>query len=544
MNQPVAILHVCRADFHIAKKWLLWARWLSTQAGQDPWDPAPYDLVVLCALSMEARLIKELQMITDGWPGAKVQTCSEYYERPELGYAAMANFGFRSALEHAESNYPDQPILWVESDAIPTRPEWFHEIAAEYAYCHKPVLADFHAPGAIPHCTGNAVYPHNWRDLIPSFAKLPGPRPEQGWDSQCAHETVPISARSRRIQQTWIVPMPRFTEDSMAMLHPDTALFHRCKDGTLIDVLAARMGCPPIPLEAPVCAPTPVQPKNQRVYEVIQPRVRKVGGVGILIVACKRDLDLLNYCLRSIEKYCSGFASIVLMVPVAEVKAFRDVPACVELRPFEEMAGKGFLHHMIQVCRADENLPDADHILHIDADTIFVDPTTPDDYVKNGRCLMVRERYEAIGKRNPNRLIWRTCVQRATGILPEFEGMTRHPNIYPRALYGHVRNVVERHLKVDFNSYVFSCENGFPQSFAEFPTLAAVGIRDMPEAFNFVEYDWAKDKEECAVPQEFQYIYRRGRDKVFEGWSHGGLSRHKMIWDKCQQGNPPAFYIK
>lgn len=533
----IAVLPVCRPDFHIALKWLAWARWLRTER--------PYHLVVFCAASMEAALIKRLQQAVDGWEGAIVEINPQYYERHELGYGACANHMFLKALEFTEMKFPGLPTLWCEPDAIPLRAGWNEEIAEEYSRCGAPFLGDFHAPGAIPHLTGNSVYSPDWRRLAPSIAALPGPVPSQGWDTSCSADTLPQSSRSIRIQQTWIVPMPRFTEEMMPMLHQSSCLFHRNKDGSLIDVLAARMGCPPIPLETPVCGPTPTQPHRQRVYEVIQPRVKRTGGVHILVVSYKRDIELLSYCLRSIEKYCSGFAGATLMVPTAEAKVFRDVPSCVELRTFDEMPGKGFLHHMIQVCRADEICPDADQIVHFDADCMVWRPTTPSDFVKDGKCLMVREDYRLLESRNPNRLIWRTCVERATGIRPTHDIMVRHPNVYPRALYSHLRNVVERHLKMDFNQYVFSCENGWPQGFCEYVSLGAVGLRDFPDAFKVVDYDHEKDSVECGVEgRGHQYIYRPERDAVVEGWSHGGVQRYRNDWDAFMLGKLPHHYVK
>jgi len=97
-----------------------------------------------------------------------------------------------------------------------------------------------------------------------------------------------------------------------------------------------------------------------------------------------------------------------------------------------------------------------------------------------------------------------------------------------------------------FDDYVLSCENGWPQSWAEFPTLGAVAIRDMPDKFHFVNYDHGRDGQECGIPPgtSYQYIYRPERDFLVEGWSHGGAARYKNDWEGFLSGRLRGHYIK
>jgi hypothetical protein len=268
--------------------------------------------------------------------------------------------------------------------------------------------------------------------------------------------------------------------------------------------------------------------------------------VEILIVTVRRDAELLALLMRSIKKYATGFSGVTLAVPVTDAQFFRNYQRECTLTTFVEPPGKGMLAHEIQIHRADELCPHADAILHVDADCLFWRAVTPADYVIDGRYRMVRERYDWIAERNPNRLIWRGCVERATGIMPEWETMVSHPNIYPRALYGHVRSVVENHTGKKFDDYVLSCENGWPQGWAEFPTLGAVAIRDMPEKFHFVDYDHGRDGQECGIPPgtSYQYVYRPERDALVEGWSHGGAARYKNDWEGFLSGRLKGHYIK
>lgn len=550
MNKIVVIVHFCRTDFHIAMKWVRWARWLAHQP-----NASQYDLVMFSAASTESSLVDQMRAEVANWPTAHVEVNPTFYERSELGYAAMANVAFRAALECTEKLFPGRPTLWCESDAIPTRPTWMDEIETEYFYAGKPFMGDFHALGAIPHMTGNAVYPPNWRELAPSIARLPQPRPVQGWDTLCVHETLHQSHHSYRIQQAWVEPMPRITEANASMIHPDTALFHRCKDGSLIDLIGAKMKAPAIPMGSPAIkrGSLPVRPIPGRSEPLVsvQPAIAlKDDGTAqkqrthILITSFRRDYEFTNYCIKSILQYAHGFSGITLLVPKADERYFVRHSRDVNLRTFDERIGKGFLHHMIQVCRADEWCPDADNIVHMDPDCMFWQEATPADFVPNGKCLLVREHYDTIEPRQANRLAWRGCVEAATGETPHHDTMVRHPNVYPKVVYSHLRNIVETFTGMPFDDYVFSRENKFPQGFCEYVSLGTIGVRDFPELFHVVDYDYEQDCIECGVTtRRHQYIYRPNRDKVVEGFSYT-VAKYRNDWNKFLTGKLPPFYLK
>lgn len=532
----VALLAVAHPDFHLAKKWLRWAAQLSHLE-------APKDrrqLIVYGSKALTEPMWEALREAANGiQPPPDFHATPEIYER---GYAPSANYQFRTALECVEREYPGRATLWCESDTVPMFPGWVATVEREYQACGKPFMGDFfeHPKGisGIDHMTGTAVYPPDWRTLAPSLAILPEPRPQQGWDTLCAHETVPQMARAKTIQQIWRPPEPATIEWADKNIRDGVALFHQCKDSSMIDVLCDKFVVHMIPLDKPV-------PRFVQAATPVATASSPGGEVEIMIVSCRRDLEMLHYCLSSIHRHARGFSGVTLVVPEAERRHFNWVRDA-KVVTFVERPGKGMLHHEIMICRADELCPNASAILHVDSDCMFWEPVTPADYMPGGKCLMVRERYEWIAPRNPNRLIWRTCVERAVGFTPEWETMVRHPNIYPRELYGRVRDLVETHTGVRFDDYVFSCENGFPQGFAEFPTLGAVAIRDMAEMFSFVDYNHDRDGQECEVPagKQFQYLYRPGRDKLVEGWSHGGVGMHKVAWEKFTAGNVPKFWVK
>jgi hypothetical protein len=168
---------------------------------------------------------------------------------------------------------------------------------------------------------------------------------------------------------------------------------------------------------------------------------------------------------------------------------------------------------------------------------------TPADYLPGGLCRKLAERYAEIA--NPNRHIWKTCVERAAGFTPEYETMVAHPQVYHRGLYAEVRRLVEEHTGREFDEYVLSCESNFPQAFAEHPLLGSVALRDFPHLYERVDYNHQEDADVVGkAPGDFQYAYRPERDFLVEGWSHGGIARYKTDWDRFLRGELPKFYVK
>lgn len=526
-TELVAVLAVSHTDFHLAVKWLKWLVWLE----RDNALPDCSEVVVYGSKALQPELWSQLKSAATGLAAA-FRATPEVYER---GYGPSANYIFRTALEMVSREHPGRGMLWCEADTVPMRPTWLAEVQAEYQSCGKPFMGDFvihpKSVAGIDHLTGVAVYSPQWRKYAPSLAMLPAPRPEQGWDSSCSHETLPQAARSKTIQQIW-----RYgTKDAQpGSILPSTALFHQCKTGAVIDSLCVAAGFDLIPLG----------PQLSRVSSVAEVMAQDQGPqVEFLIVTFRRDIDFLKYCLRSIEKYATGFSGITLVVPESEKKYFAWVGDRAKLRYIAEPDNKGMLAHEIAVCRADEHCPKADFVVHMDADCMLWRATTPSAFIPGGKCLMVYERYAAIT--NPNRHIWKRVVTKCAGFEPQFETMVRHPQVYPRALYPRVRKIVEDATGREFGEYVYSCENNFPQGFAEFPLLGAVGLRDMPDLFAAMEYDHADDAARVGrEPGSFQYAYRPARDHVVELHSHSGLARYKADMDKFLLGQLPEWHIK
>lgn len=247
---------------------------------------------------------------------------------------------------------------------------------------------------------------------------------------------------------------------------------------------------------------------------------------AILIVTFSRDFGFLQWCLKSIVKFCTGF-SVRLLVPTQDQKhseamvyrglhekGFKDAT----VQSYDEWPGLGFLHHMAQIMRADEWCPDADFIAHVDADCIFTAPVTPWTYIKEGEPSKPYMRYEyfsKLGRRHPGAAAWQEPTQKCLPFLVTKETMRCHPGVFHRGLYAEARRQMEIKTKESLDEYVKKQRNEFPQSWSEFNTLGNVALHCFPSLYE-------------AVEQSGDRVHPDNHLQQF--WSHGAIDRPQKIW--------------
>ncbi len=235
---------------------------------------------------------------------------------------------------------------------------------------------------------------------------------------------------------------------------------------------------------------------------------------ALMMVTHAKDLEFAHYSFQSVSKFATGFDRYVVVVPIEDRDLFRTVaePYGFIVKSFHQRPGKGFLHHEAIICEGDLWCPGADAILHLDADNLFTAPVTPADYLECGKPILWRERYEDFRTTQGTRYSWKTCVRNATGIDPEFETMLRHPSVHLPQVYRKTRELIQAHTGLPYLEYILSCRNEYPQTFAEFPTLGAVALEYFPGL-----YSWVTKEGDRWTPDP-------GPNKLFNFWSHGGLS--------------------
>lgn len=157
---------------------------------------------------------------------------------PTIAFRAAADFMQKLGLSW----------LWLEADAVPLKPEWLDTLQAAYWNCKKafagPIVPD------LGHCNGTAIYPCNTPQRIPRALTLT----RTAWDVTMKHEMIfdchdltPVFFHAWTADNGSFHPyiggnVPSFPRGSnlINQIHKDAVVFHRCKDGTLIERLQER----------------------------------------------------------------------------------------------------------------------------------------------------------------------------------------------------------------------------------------------------------------------------------------------------------------
>lgn len=241
----------------------------------------------------------------------------------------------------------------------------------------------------------------------------------------------------------------------------------------------------------------------------------------IFIVTFRRDFTYLQFCLRSIAKFATGFSGVSILVPeedeaqLLKLIEAQTLPCNVRALTGKEWPGLGMIWHMAQIMRADQWCPEADFIAHIDADCMFTEPVTPDDYVRDGKPILRFEYFSNIAKRHPGCAAWQEPTQRCLPFLVTAETMRCHPGVYHRRLYEEARAQIEKKTGQPCDDYIKAQRNSYPQGFCEFVTLGNVALHCFPNDYVFVEQTGDK----LDPP-----------NKLRQFWSHRPLDEVQRIW--------------
>lgn len=244
MNTPLlATIPYCKKDIDLAKNLL---KWISELGG------CPGHSCLLIADSVipkeERAAVKELAI------PSFANTDTIPVKIPETGFAP--NHMFMLAAQQIMFSYK-LPWLWCEVDSTPIFPGWLTVLADEYSGSPKRLLGGLISndkPG-LPtvHLTGVSIYPPDVFPLFDAFASIKSSSANVAWDMEAATATVPRAKNSQFMQHHWgtrELP-PTFVKEAVAgqpanalplsFIKKETALFHRCKDGSLINLLREKL---------------------------------------------------------------------------------------------------------------------------------------------------------------------------------------------------------------------------------------------------------------------------------------------------------------
>jgi hypothetical protein len=199
--------------------------------------------------------------------------------------------------------------------------------------------------------------------------------------------------------------------------------------------------------------------------------------VAIFIRSYSSDAAWLTYCLRSIRKFCTGFAYVLVTVPDRDAHIFAPMQSQFGIRLHTyQVTRKPMLSSEVQLCHADSICPDVDAVCTLDSDCLYYKPASPLDNLLGGRPILRGQAFELLARENNPGVIWQGAAEMALGWKPEYECMC-HPTIFLCKTFAPFRACVEKHTGRRFDDYVLSCQERWPQSFAELTSLGAFAMR-------------------------------------------------------------------
>jgi hypothetical protein len=209
----------------------------------------------------------------------------------------------------------------------------------------------------------------------------------------------------------------------------------------------------------------------------------------IFIKTCNHDVPYHKYCIQSIDKFCTGF---------------RDTVVLNDEHP------RGYLWQQVCKMYADTRT-NADMILVTDSDTIFVDPVTPESFMRDGKPIWFITPFASVSPDAKN--AWFGVITKFLGEEPEYETMRRQPFMFPREVLAEFRKFCVGKHGVTIEEYVFR-----EGSFSEYNCLGNFCLKHYPELFCWINTDI-----ECPPA------------KVLQMWSHAPISQNMETINRILQ---------
>lgn len=234
MKPVILAIGVSHRDVDLAVNWLRWVAFLANKDGRD----LPVLISITRRVTEEQREALYVAAANDQCQPQMAVAKDEW----EHGYPGAASHLFLRTLEAAAMLWPRHAVMWCEADTVPLRPSWFFEWAEAYQLCGKPFMGAL-VGTRFPHLSGNAIYPAEWRTLMPSLLTIldapdfPGGR-GQPWDVWCMKDTAPQMAETNLLFQIW--KDRGYQTTTLDRIPPAACLFHQDKTGALIREIAAK----------------------------------------------------------------------------------------------------------------------------------------------------------------------------------------------------------------------------------------------------------------------------------------------------------------
>lgn len=223
--------------------------------------------------------------------------------------------------------------------------------------------------------------------------------------------------------------------------------------------------------------------------------------VSIFIKSYRNDFKWLKYCLRSINKFYTGWDEIVIAVPERDRREIESWGLTNERIVVVPEYGEGYLYQQVAKLQAYKYC-NGQFIQFVDSDIVFTEPLHVDFFFRDGHPIILKTRYD--GKRLGGAECWKDITEKALGYPVEFEYMRRNCLVYHRSTL----ELISRSYPA-LEKYVMKQPN---RAFSEFNFMGAFVEKFHSAGYKFLD----TDKEEIPPQPWTQY------------WSWGGLNEETI----------------
>ncbi len=184
----------------------------------------------------------------------------------------------------------------------------------------------------------------------------------------------------------------------------------------------------------------------------------------IVIRSWVNDFAWLVFCLKSIQRFATGFRRIIVIVPHGHTP---PTGAC-EFVFYVTEQGEGYMEQQSTKLHADA-FSDADFFLFMDSDTIFTRPICPEDMIVGDKVRWLYTPYASINSGDGQ--TWKEPTGKVMCRPVEFEFMRRHPLVAPRWALEGLRHWMLKVHGMSLERYIMAQQAG--RAFSEWNCLGA-----------------------------------------------------------------------
>jgi len=171
--------------------------------------------------------------------------------------------------------------------------------------------------------------------------------------------------------------------------------------------------------------------------------VAMTPNVSIFLRTYHKDAPWLVECLRSMDKFCSGFSELVIHVDDADVKVIAPIVGRRGRLVHEPPHTKhGYINQQVVKLHADKYTA-ASFVFMPDSDYVFTRPTTPDFLFRDGKPCILYQSYKSLAGQTP----WQRPTEQIMGRPVAHEFMRRPRLIWRRETLVGLRSFLATRFK-------------------------------------------------------------------------------------------------